>query len=218
MDIFGFRPESVIARVRRSTDEVRFLTLAQSLLVGSTAFFLASMIVFGTVAFGERWMYRQFGLYGAYGVWAALFILVGGAALSLLIAGPARLARFYLLFGSAFFLYAAGWVAAYFTSPNIRGEWLGSLIGTVLMSLVIAWAFGAMKSFLKIAVVMFITHSAGYFLGSFFNVVLGGTFGMMMWGAAYGLGTGAGFGYALYEAQSPLRAMLTEQASARAQV
>jgi len=209
MDFFGFRPDSLVARSRRSTEKVRFLTLAWSLILGSIGFCLVSLAVFATVAFGEREMYERFGRYGAYAVWAALFILAGGAVLSLLVAGPARLARFYLLFSVAFFLYAAGWVAAYFTSPNAMGEWLGSLIGTAVMSLVLAWAFGAMKAFPKIALVVFITHSAGYFAGSLLNDALGGRVGMMMWGAAYGLGTGIGLGYALYEAQSEAREILS---------
>lgn len=209
MDLFGFRPDSLVARSRRSTERIRFLTLTQSLILGSLGFCFVSLAVFATVAFGERWMYTRLGLYGAYTVWAALFILIGGAVLSLLVAGPARLARFYLLFSVAFFLYAAGWVAAYFTSPNAVGEWLGSLIGTALLSLVLAWAFGAMSAFLKIALVMFVTHSAGYFAGSFLNNALGGKAGMMMWGAAYGLGMGIGFGYGLYEAQSEVRVILS---------
>lgn len=209
MDIFGFRPETVIARLRRSTSEVRFLTLSQSIIFGSIGFCTASLVVFATVAFGERWMYQEFGRYGAYAVWALLFVLIGGGALSLLTVGPARLLRFYLLFCVVFFLYAAGWVAAYFTSPNMTGEWIGSLAGTVLMSLVLAWAFGAMSAFPKIALVTFITHSAGYFAGSLLNNWIGGKAGMMMWGAAYGLGTGAGFGYAFYELQRRVSEQIT---------
>lgn len=210
MNIFGFKPESVVARLGRSSGEVKFLTLTQSLLIGSLGFCLVSLIVFATVAFGERWMYTQFTVYGAYAIWTALFILTGGGVLSLLVVGPARLARFYLLFTVAFFLYALGWTMAWFTSPNMTGEWIGSLAGSLLMSLILALAFGAMKSFLKIALVMFVLHSAGYFAGSLLNDAFGGRTGMIMWGAAYGLGTGAGLGYALYEAQSQVRALVNK--------
>lgn len=211
MDIFGFKPESIIARLQRSTSEVKFPTLSQSLLIGSLGFCIVSLIVFATVAFGERSMYTRFGLYGAYAIWTALFILAGGGVLSLLIVGPARLARFYLLFTLAFFLYAAGWMVAYFTNPNKVGEWVGAFVGTALMSLVLSWAFGAMKSFALIALVMFVTNAAGYFAGDMINNSLGGRAGMMMWGAAYGLGTGAGFGYALYEAQSKVRELVNRK-------
>src|SRR5215469_11378650 len=37
------------------------LTLSRSVLLGTMGFFVASLIVFGTVAFGERWMYRSLG-------------------------------------------------------------------------------------------------------------------------------------------------------------
>lgn len=65
------------------------------------------MCVFATVTFAERWMYHQLGLFGAYLAWTLLFILLGGAALIPLVAGPRRVLSFYLLFGFAFFAYAA---------------------------------------------------------------------------------------------------------------
>src|SRR5687768_1741716 len=89
--------------------------LSRSIVIGAIGFGLASLVVFATVAFGERWMYAQLGLWGAYLVWTALFILLGGAALGSLVVGRWRLPRFYLLYGIAFFAYAIGWIGAYFT-------------------------------------------------------------------------------------------------------
>lgn len=210
MDIFGLTADSVAARVRQSDGEIRFPTSGRSVWLGGVCFCLASLMVFATVAFGERWMYRNLGLWGAYGVWTALFILAGGGALSPLVIGPKRLARFYALFCAAFFLYAAGWVAAYFTLRNAAGEWIGSLAGTTLMALVLASAFGALRVLPKMALALFLFHSAGYFLGDFLNDSIGGRTGMMMWGTAYGLGLGAGMGYALFLAQTPARERLAD--------
>ena len=176
--------------------------LLYSLLIGGLGFCLASLCVFATVAFAERWMYARLGLYGAYIAWTALFILLGGGALGPLVAGRWRLPKFYLLFGLAFFAYAAGWVGAYFTLRGAAGEWAGSLMGSLLMGCVFALGFGAMRSALNLSAVLFVANSAGYFLGSALNDFVGGRAGMLLWGAAYGLCLGAGLGAALHLAQA----------------
>jgi hypothetical protein len=177
-------------------------SLARSLLVGALGFGLVSLCVFATVAFAERWMYARLGLWGAYLVWTALFILLGGGALGTLVAGRWRLPRFYLLFGAAFFAYAVGWVAAYFLLRGAAGEWLGSLAGSLLMGAIFAAGFGAARKVLNLAGVLFVANSVGYFLGSALNDSVGGSAGMLLWGVAYGLGLGAGLGAVLHLAQA----------------
>ena len=194
MNLFGLAPESVAARLRAVGGDWRALNLGQSILFGAIGFCLASLLVFATVAFGERWMYRNLGLTGAYVCWTLLFILAGGSVLSRLVIGPGRLARFYALFSIAFLAYAVGWVGAYFTMSNKIGEWLGSIAGSVLMGLILAWAFGALRFSLKVITVLFVTNSIGYFLGDFLNNTLRGKMGMLAWGIAFGLGLGAGLG------------------------
>lgn len=176
--------------------------LRHSLLTGGLGFCLASLCVFATVAFAERWVYARLGLYGAYLAWTALFILLGGGALGTLAVGRWRLPRFYLLFGLAFFAYAAGWVGAYFTLGGAAGEWVGSLAGSLLMGCVFAVGFGVLRSALKLSAVLFVANSVGYFLGSALNEAVGGRAGMMLWGAAYGLSLGAGLGAVLHMAQA----------------
>src|SRR5918992_4002865 len=177
-------------------------SLARSLALGALGFGLASLCVFATVAFAERWMYRRLGLWGAYLAWTALFILLGGGALGTLARGRWRLPRFYLLFGAAFFAYAVGWVAAYFVLRGTAGEWVGSLAGSLLMGAVFAAGFGAARSALNLSAVLFVAHSVGYFVGSMLNGYVGGRAGMLLWGAAYGLCLGAGLGAALHLAQA----------------
>jgi hypothetical protein len=146
-------------------------------------------------------MYVNLGLLGAYLAWTALFILLGGAVFGTLVVGRWRLAKFYLLFAAAFFAYAVGWVGAYFILRGVAGEWVGSLAGSILMALVFALGFGALRSILKLSVLLFITNSAGYFLGSALNDYFGGQSGMLLWGAAYGLFLGAGIGGVIHLAQ-----------------
>lgn len=205
MNVFGFHPDQVAARIRAAGGAWQPLTLDQSIGFGAVSFCLASLLVFATVAFGERWMYRNLGLTGAYVCWTLLFILAGGGVLSRLVIGPGRLARFYALFSVAFLAYAVGWIAAYFTMQNKTGEWLGSLAGAALMGLILAWAFGGLRAVVKVIAVLFVANSVGYFLGDFLNNTLRGKMGMLAWGIAFGLGLGAGLGAALYFAQAPVR-------------
>ncbi|HEX7295195.1 MAG TPA: hypothetical protein VF251_05540 [Pyrinomonadaceae bacterium] len=172
-------------------------SLSRSILIGALGFCLVSLIVFATVAFAERWMYANVGLTGAYLVWIALFILLGGGALGSLVVDRWRLPKFYLLFGAAFFAYAIGWTAAYFTLRGAAGEWVGSLAASVLMAIVFAIGFGALRSLLRLSAVLFATNSIAYFLGSVLFRVIRPPFGMLSWGVIYGLFLGAGIGAVL---------------------
>jgi len=176
-------------------------SFGKSIITGAIGFGLASLCVFATVAFAERWMYRNLGELGAYVVWTVLFILLGGAVLGSLVVGRWRLPKFYLLYGLAFFFYAVGWMAAYFVLRDGAGEWVGSLAGSIFMALVFAMGFGVMSSTWKFAVLLFVANSVGYFLGSALNASFGGSTGMLLWGAAYGLFLGAGLGAVLHYAQ-----------------
>lgn len=177
-------------------------SLARSIAIGALGFGVASLCVFATVAFGERWMYTQLGLLGAYLVWTILFILLGGAVFGSLVVGRWRLPKFYLLYGSAFFAYAVGWIGAYFTLRNTAGEWIGSIAGSILMALVFALGFGAIRSLVKLSAILFVSNSVGYFVGSALNDYIGGQGGMLLWGIVYGLGLGAGMGAVIWFAQT----------------
>lgn len=180
-------------------------TLTRALGIGTVGFGLVSSGVFATVAFGERWMYTQLGLLGAYLVWTALFILAGGAVLGSLVTGRWRLPRFYLLFGGAFFAYAAAWMAAYFTLRGAAGEWLGSLAGSLALGAILAAGLGATRFAPLAAVIVFVANSLGYFVGSALNEAIGGRAGMLLWGVAYGLALGAGLGAVIQAAQARRR-------------
>jgi hypothetical protein len=205
MDLFGLTADRVIARMRQDGSNYSIPSLGRSLLIGSFGFCFASLCVFATVAFAERWMYRNLGLTGAYVVWTVLFILLGGALLSPLVIGPDRWRRFQLLFGMTFLLYAVGWVVSYFTLRGVAGEWAGSLVGSILMAFVIALAFGVIKTFFAQAAALFIANSAGYFLGGAIFYSNAGKIGMLLWGVIYGLCLGAGLGFSIFIAQTPLR-------------
>jgi hypothetical protein len=177
--------------------------LSRAVLRGGIGFCLVSLVVFATVAFGERWMYMRLGLLGAYIAWTLAFILLGGAVLGTLVSDSRwRLPKFYLLWGLAFFAYAAGWCGAYFMLRGAAGEWLGSLLGSLSMTVVFAVGFGAARSIPKLFALLFIANSAGYFLGSTINDQLGGRTGILLWGVVYDLFLGAGVGALLSKLQN----------------
>lgn len=172
-------------------------SLTRSVITGAIGFCLVSLCVFATVAFAERWMYTNLSVLGSYIAWTALFILLGGSVLGSLVVDRWRLPKFFLLFGLAFFAYAAGWVCAYFVLRGTAGEWVGSLVGSLLMATVFATGFGALRSILKLSALLFVTNSVGYFAGSGLNKSFGGRPGMLLWGVVYGLFLGAGIGAVL---------------------
>jgi len=178
-------------------------SMAKSVVTGAIGFGLVSLCVFATVAYGERWMYRNLGLLVAYLTWTVMFIVLSAAVFGSLAVVRWRLPKFFLLFGLAFFAYAAGWMVAYFMLPNTLGEWIGSLVGSVLMAVVFAVGFSSLRSLLKLSAVLFVSNSLGYFLGSALYASLGTPTGMLLWGVVYGLFFGAGIGAVLQLVQQP---------------
>ena len=176
-------------------------SLARSIVTGAIGFGVASLCVFATVAFAEEWMHRTFGELGAYLAWTVLFIVLGGAVFGSLVVVRWRLPKFFLLFGLAFFAYAAGWVIAYFVLRNTAGELAGSLIGSVLMAIVFAAGFSSLRSTLKLSAVLFVSNFLGYFLGAEIFRLLFTATGMLLFGIVYGLFFGAGIGAALHLVQ-----------------
>jgi glucose-6-phosphate-specific signal transduction histidine kinase len=179
----------------------RVPSLSRSVATGAIGFALVSLCIFATVAFAERWMYRTLTEPGAYLIWTVLFILLGGAVFGSLVVVRWRLPRFYLLFGLAFFAYAAGWVIAYFTLRDTAGEVVGSLAGSVLMAIVIARGFGSLRSIVKLSAVLFVSNFLGYFLGAAIFDSLRSQMGMLLFGVVYGLFFGAGIGAVLQMVQ-----------------
>lgn len=202
MSPFRLTPDSPSSGIRQSDANSTPLSLKRSIVTGGIGFSIASLCVFATVAFAQKWMYDHLSVTGAYIAWITLFILLGGGALFPLAGGRWRLLRFYAIFGAAFFLYGISWMAAYFTFRNAVGEWLGGFVGSVLMALVFAAGYGALRSAPLLSALLFIASSIGYFLGSIIYYSLDKPVGMLLWGVVYGFCFGAGLGGALCLAQS----------------
>ena len=161
-------------------------------------------------------------------MWAAVFILLAGATLNPIVIGPGSLRRFYALFATAFTAYALCWSASWFLARGRAGEWLGSFAGTAALGAILCAGFGLKEGRWRVIVVLFVLHSAGYFLGSILFDFFRGVnehhwlhqyldrstrswVAKLSWGFAHGIGLGAGLGYALYICQSDLRDQIGRQ-------
>ena len=215
MSLLGFDPDSVHARLRSSTEQTPIPTLAQSLLQGSLGFCLVSVMAFAVWALAGKRLSQNLGEAGFYAVCALVFIGLAGIELHKLVIGPRTLGRFYALFAAGFGAYAVAWCLAWFLVRGKAGEWLGSLAGSAVFAMVLTSAFSASGSFIRVSVGLFITHSAGYFTGEWIHASSGGRPGMLLWGVAYGLGFGAGLGYALYVCQETIRMRLKQSQSSK---
>ena len=176
-------------------------SLQRAIVTGALGFCLVSLCVFATVAYGEEWLYRNLGVLGSYLVWTVLFVVLSGAVFGSLVRGRWRLPRFYLPWTVAFFAYAASWTAAYFSLRRTTGEFVGALVGSILMAVVLAAGFRALRSIVKLAAVIFVANALGYFIGAAIFTSLLNETGMLLFGAVYGLFFGAGIGAALHFAQ-----------------
>src|SRR6185295_6589535 len=172
-------------------------SLGKSIAIGAIGFALVSLCVFATVAFAERWMYRNLGVVGSYVAWTVLSVALSGAVFGSLVVGRWRLPRFYLLWALAFFIYAAAWMLAYFSLGRTSGEVVGSVVGSVLMAVVLAVGFNALRSVRNVLIVIFVANALGYFLGAAIFDSLRSDAGMLLFGVIYGLFFGAGIGAAL---------------------
>jgi hypothetical protein len=180
------------------------MTMGRSVAIGATGYTLASLAGYAIWAFAGRALYRSIGELGLYAVCAIVFILLGSFLLRPTTRMP--LAKFSAIFTTAFLAYAIAWCAAWFGAKGRPGEWLGSLAGSFAFCVVLAAWFKAWRALLLSAAVLFVTHSIGYFAGSWSYYALrseNATAAKLAWGFFHGLGMGAGLGFAFYRMQAP---------------
>lgn len=207
--MLGLDPDSVVARVRAAGKPVLLPNLRQSFVVGTLGFAFVSVAAFSVWALGGRALSRSVGAGGFYATVALVFLVGGGRAFRSILIGE-NLGRFYLLFVSAFALYAGTWIAGSLMFKN-TGEWLGAAIGPLPMAVLYCAAFRAWPQFGRCALLLVACHFAGYFAADrlFQLEALKNQWGMLVWGLVYGLGFGAGLSLMLHHCQSETRTRLT---------
>jgi hypothetical protein len=189
----------------------------RAMLRGSLGFAGVSLTGFSVWAVAGKWFYAHLGEAGLYGACLLVFLGVSGLLLPPLVVASPRLVRFYLVFIPAFLAYAVVWSGAWFTLHFGLGEWLGSLLGSIAFAAVVGWGFRNFRGFVAACAVLFCFHSAGYFLGGrlmywlaspdaahalpAFSKAQLSILAKLAWGLLYGLGFGAGIGFAFCTAQ-----------------
>ena len=193
-------------------------SVGHALIRGSIGFALVSLAAFSVWAFGGKLFRGSSGEIWLYGACTLVFVALSGVLLHPLVRGPGSLLRFYSVFIPAFLGYAVVWCIAWFALRFGPGEWLGSFLGSIAFVGVISWRMHNAAGFLKTSLVVFVLHSVGYFAGGYsMHWLLGhggsalfsgfskhslGIVAKLAWGLLYGLGFGAGIGYAFHKVQS----------------
>lgn len=182
-----------------------------SLTRGMVGFTVVSVAGFVPWAVFGRWFHQNGGEAGMYAACAAVFLLLTGPLLHGLIIGPGSMARFYKLFGLSFTLYSVAWVVGWMKLRGDTGSIVGLLSGTAIMGVMMAAAFDAWGSVVKVTAALFLLNSAGYFVGGVAEAALIKQHALtakLLWGVFYGIGFGAGLGLAYYFCQERARTLL----------
>lgn len=202
MRIFGLTPDQILARVPPGGAPPAVPGAAFAVGYGALSFGAVSVLAY------SLWAFRLIGSEGPlYAAIAAVYLGFTGLALGRLVPGPGAVRRFAGLFAVAFLAYAVVWCAAWF---GLRGKHHADLWGAAGGLAPMAWlvqrAFGQRGGFLPLWAVLFALHSLGYYLGDVLYAQVRGTTGRLLWGAAHGVGFGAGLGYAIHACLAPLGA------------
>ncbi len=222
MSWFELDPGSVFDRTRTDGKSTEIPSIGTSLRRGILGFTLLSLAGFAPWAVTGGWFYRNVGEGGLYAVCALVFIGLSGPLMHRLILGPGSLRRFYSLFGLTFAAYAILWVACWMMLRGHAGSLLGLFAGTLAMGWMLARAFDAKGSVLKVIAALFVLNSLGYFAGGWIEGTVGGmrqlslfgtavakpaqaTLAKLLWGVCYGIGFGAGLGLAFQWCQERTR-------------
>lgn len=228
MSWFQLDPQSLADRATSAATTKAPLSLGASVLVGSVGFCLVSIAGFIPWAFFGRELDRWVGEAGMYAVCALVFIALAGLLLHRLLMGRGSLVRFYQLFSVAFSAYSVAWILGWMALRGHPGSLAGLLAGTALMGWILTRAFDAKDAVWPVIAVLFLSNTAGYFIGGWVEAdlmnardfqILGNPvarrtqmrIAMLSWGVFYGLGLGAGLGYAFHRCQRAARELVRAQ-------
>jgi len=173
------------------------MEIVASMIRGGVGFAIVSTAAFAVWALGAGWFAHLGGELGMYAGCCVVFVLLSGVILRPMLRWPGTPQRFYGFFLTAFLAYAIMWCVGWFWLGMGLGEWLGALAGCTAFTTVMAATLGGWRVLVPAALVMFALHSAGYFAGAHVCYASLHSVGSeLAWGTLYGLGFGAGIGFA----------------------
>ena len=225
MNWFQLDPQSIATRVKAAGTTVAVPTLTVSVLRGTVGFTIVSVAGFTPWVLAGNWFYKNPGEVAMYSSCALVFMGLSGLLLHRLVIGPGSLQRFYIFFCIAFAAYSVAWIAGWMSLKGHVGSIVGLFAGTLAMGLVFAAAFEAWGTVLKIIAALFVLNALGYFVGGwiegylaqqkefgFLGLALSGSaltiFMKYAWAICYGVGLGAGLGFAFHASQANARALI----------
>jgi hypothetical protein len=220
MSWFQLDPSTLACRTLSDGNDASVPTLGESIGRGIVGFLATSAAGVAPQALAGAWLKEQYGEGGLYAACALAFLMASGLVLHRLILGPGALARFYMLFGSAFLAYVVAWAGSWMLLGGHLGSGVGLLVGGVVMATMLAAAFEAWSAWRKCAVALVLLGVAGYFAGAW--LVESGLpllrlslirptqvlVGKVVWAVTYGICFGAALGIAFHHCQSEARALL----------
>jgi hypothetical protein len=190
-----------------------------AILNGAWRFALVSVLAFGFWAIQPKILPKNYGEPATFVGCLIAFAVFAEIFLVPLVHPPNARRKFNGSFIPAFVVYAAVWSACWFAQKIPAREWVGSALGCAAFAAILHWRLGAREGLWKAMLVLIVTHTAGYYFGGkvFYmarhppefiaswpreNIW---TLAKLMWGLCYGLGFGAGIGYAFDRFQRAAR-------------
>ena len=193
----------------------------RAILSGAWRFAVVSVLAYGFWAIQPKILPKNYGEPATFVGCLIAFAVFAEIFLVPLVHPPDARRKFNGSFIPAFVIYAAVWSACWFALKFGRGEWLGSAVGCAAFAFILGKRLGAREGYCKVILFLIVAHSAGYFLGGrlFFWIVPRTGFldslskqevsmlAKLSWGLCYGLGFGAGIGYAfdVFQRAAPIK-------------
>ena len=193
----------------------------RAILSGAWRFAVVSVLAFGFWVLEPRILPKNFGEPGVFAGCLIAFAVFAEFFLIRLVHEPNARRKFNGSFIPAFIVYAMVWSACWFAPRVPAREWIGSVLACAAFTAIMHWRLGAREGLWKVMLFLIVTHTAGYYLG-------GKAFSMarhppsliaswpkadiwnaakLAWGLCYGLGFGAGIGYAfdIFQRAAPIK-------------
>lgn len=159
-------------------------------LRGSLGFAAVSVAAFSVWTFGPL---KGPAMYAAI---TLVFVALTGLVLHPLAGSPGRFAKAFV---PAFTAYALAWSLVYFLLRFKYNDYAATAVGCAVFTAVLALILGNRRAWPRATAVVLAFHVAGYYVGG--AICYGMSHSrpsMLAWGLFYGLGFGAGIGYAFH--------------------